>query len=207
MHDCPTCKVPLHGYEEVCPACGTKQYVRPSDRLPKLPPQPGVNIVPIVIAVLILGVVAVIALQNSWIFQAATTPVQEDPLARLTPIDARSKIEDGIRQGLAAVGAKVTFKYTYQGQESAKNAATPVELAVDTSFQDPEQHKQVIDPIKDYMAPAKVSTLTVNDAKSHRVWTYSASLNLSSPEKNDEGMDGAAPAGEATQSTPDSGTQ
>ncbi|HEY9776701.1 MAG TPA: hypothetical protein V6C81_23260 [Planktothrix sp.] len=177
MHDCPTCKVPLHGHEEVCPSCGTKQYVRPEYRRANLPPQPGVNPLPIVVAVLVVGVVLVLASSSSWIGQLMTRgPVQEDPMAKVTPAQARATIEDQITKGLAAAGAKGTIKYTAGGAESTRDAQGPVEMAVDMKgLKDPNQRHNIFDPIKDYLAPGKITSLTINDVegKTTRTWTYS----------------------------------
>ncbi len=191
MHDCPTCRVPLHGHEEVCPSCGTKQYVKPEFRRSNLPPPPGVNPMPFVAFAVILAIVGIFALKSSWIFQAITNPVKEDPLAKMSPVDARAAIENQISTGLAAIGSKATFKYTSGEQPALKNSPGPIQLTVETSIKDPNQRKGIIDPIKDYMGPAQMSTLTVNDGPHHRTWTYTASLAAPMQPANDIDLDGA----------------
>ena len=185
MHDCPTCKVPLHGHEEVCPSCGTRQYVRPEYRKSNLPPPPGINPWPFVVIAVIIGIIGIGALQSSWIGQVFTHPVQEDPLSKLTPIDARTNIENGINSGVTAAGSKAVFKYTSGGQPAQKNTAGIVELTVDASLSDWNQVRSIVDPIKDYMAPAKMSTLTFNDEPHHRSRTYTATITEPEKESND----------------------
>ena len=190
----------MHGHEEVCPSCGTKQYVKPEFRRSNLPPPPGVNPLPFVVFALILAIIAVAALRGSWIFQAFTNPVKEDPLAKMAPVDARSAIETQISTGLAAIGAKATFKYTSGEQPAAKNTAGPIQLTVETSIKDPNQRKGIIDPIKDYMQPAQMTTLTVNDGPHHRTWTYTAALTA--PERPNDIDLGSDSNSSATQAQP-----
>lgn len=188
MYDCPRCQTPLHGHEEVCPACGTKQRLRArSHSFLKLPQEPGVNVVPIVIVVLILGIVAIMAVQNSWVGQLMTRgPIQEDPLDKLTVLDARQIIETRITQELTAVGAKGKFTWTASGEAATKTMPKPVELTIDTALSDPNQRKAILDPIKEYMEKAQIPTLTMNDAKSHATWTYSVSLAGTRTNDSDE---------------------
>jgi hypothetical protein len=186
--------VPLHGHEEVCPSCGEKQYVKPEYRQSNLPKPPGVNPVPIVIAVVILGIAAVIGLQNSWVGEMMKRgPVQDDPMDKISMADARQLIETGLTQGLTAVSATAKFKYMSAGTETTKADPKPVELQVDTKLTDPKLHKAIVDPIKQYMEKAQVTTLTMNDSKSHATWTY----NLAPPAPAgaaDQGADQAQPA-------------
>lgn len=187
MHDCPTCQVPLHGHEEVCPSCGTKQYVKPEYRRSNLPKPPGVNPVPFIVAFVVLLVGGVIAAQNSWIGQAFTRgPVQEDPMDKMTMIDARNRIETQINSGLTAVGSKGTFKYTAAGGPATKEVPKAVELTVDTELKDPKQHKAIVDPVKPYMEKAQILTLTMNDSKSHAAWTYNLSPPVSASDSQEQ---------------------
>ncbi|HEY9717875.1 MAG TPA: hypothetical protein V6C69_10425 [Trichormus sp.] len=183
MYDCPTCKVPLHGHEEVCPSCGTKQYVRSGYRQSKLPPQPGVNPVPFVILAVVLVGIGIFAFQGSWMGQVLTKGAPpEDPLSKLTPIQARSMIEDGVTKGLTAAGAKCTFKYMANGEPALKNSPGSVELNVDTALKDPNARHAIFDPVKDYLAPAKISSMTINSVvgRETRTWTYAPSAMPSS---------------------------
>ena len=187
MHDCPTCQVPLHGHEEVCPSCGTKQYVRPEYRRSNLPKPPGINPLPFIIAG-VIGVVGIVfAVQNSWIGQLLSQkPQQEDPIDKMTMLEARQAIETQIMQGLGSVGAKGTFKYTEGTVATTKDAAKAVELTIDTQLKDPNSHKAIIDPVKPYMAKAQVITLTMNDAKTHATWTYTVSAAAPSDNEQDK---------------------
>jgi hypothetical protein len=128
---------------------------------------------PFIVVLVGLIVVVFICAQNSWIGQVFHRgPVQEDPMDKLTYLDARNAIENGINQGLTAVGSKAKFEYKAGGEPSTKDVQKPVELTVDTQLQDPKQHKAIIDPIKPYMEKAQVTTLVMNDSKSHATWTY-----------------------------------
>jgi hypothetical protein len=173
MHDCPTCQVPLHGHEEVCPSCGTKQYVKPEFRRSNLPKAPGVNPMPFIVVLVGLVLVIFVCAQNSWIGQVFHRgPVVEDPMDKMTILDARNAIETQINQGLTAVGSTAKFAYKVAGEPSTKDVQKPCELTVDTELKDPKQHKSIVDPIKQYMEKAQVLTLTMNDSKSHATWTY-----------------------------------
>ncbi|HEY9787031.1 MAG TPA: hypothetical protein V6D17_16685 [Candidatus Obscuribacterales bacterium] len=187
MHKCPTCKVPLHGYEEVCPSCGTKQHIRKSYKsFGGVPQAPGINPVPIVVIVIGLIIVGVVSMQGSWIGQVMRRgEVQEDPLSKITYLQARDIIESKITEGLAAVNAKGKFSWTSGGAPSDKTQDKPLELNVETSLQDKEQRRQIIDPVKDYMAPAKIPTLTMNDKKSGAQWTYSVQLPTNTEQSSD----------------------
>jgi hypothetical protein len=188
MHDCPTCQVPLHGHEEVCPACGTKQYVRKQYRdFSKLPQEPGVNVIPFVVAVLIVGIIGIIAVQNSWIGQLVNkAPEKEDPLAKMTVMDARQIIETKISEGLTQAGAKGKFTWTTSGAPATKAAPQPVDLTIDTALSDPNQRRAILDPVKEYMEKARIPTLTMNDSKSHATWTYSVSIAPTTPNENQD---------------------
>lgn len=180
MHDCPNCRVPLHGHEEVCPSCGAKQFARQStfssDRF-ATQKEPSVNVVPIIIAIVIVGVGIFAAMQVSWVGQVMNRgPVVEDPMDKMTYMEARQIIESKITQGLAAVGAKGKFSWTSNGAPVDKNVDQMVELDIQTRLKDKEQRKAIIDPIKEFMAKAKIPTLTMTDSRSHATWTYTCSI-------------------------------
>ncbi len=188
MRDCPACRVPLHGYEEVCPSCGTKQHPQSSRRLPYgaewRPEEPKVNPVPIIL-VLLVGVVFLIAsAQSTWIGQLMRQGNKEpDPMDKLTYTDARSAIESTLTQNLTTAGATKT-KLTWHlpgatpGAPGAKDQGDPrgvdgpIELTVDTSLPAPELRKQIVDPAKPYFEKAKLFTLEMNDSRSKHHWTY-----------------------------------
>lgn len=155
---------------------------------------------PFIIGVLIIGAIGIFFLKSSWIGQALTNPVKEDPIATMNYLDARTKIEEQINSGLSAIGAKCTLKYTSGEQPAFKNTPGPVAVTVDTAISDPEQRKPIIDPIKDYFGPAKITTLTVNDEPHHRTWTYTAST-MPSTDPNAAGEDAAAQTSPPTDSS------
>ena len=185
MHKCPTCKVPLHGWEENCPSCGTKQVVRDSKRSYGSQQAPGVNPLPFVAGILIAGAALVFAMNGSWIGEVMRRgPEPQDPLGGVNQMQARQVIQQRITEGLTAVGAKGKFSWTVAGQPGDINSPNPIELTVDTSLTDKNARHQIINPIKEYMERAKVPTLTMNDAKSHSTWTYTCSLPAPSAEDN-----------------------
>lgn len=189
MHPCPTCKVPLHGYEETCPSCGTRQHVRSSSKMfgGQTQQAPGVNPMPFIVAFVLVAIGLVGATQVSWVGQLMRRgPVAEDPLEKMTMPQARQIIQSKVNEGLTAVGSVGKFTWTYQGQPSDINAPGPVELSIETALADPTQRKAIIDPIKDYMAKAQIPTLTMNDTKSHATWTYSVSMQSAPSEGEGE---------------------
>lgn len=201
MRDCPACKVPLHGYEEVCPSCGTKQYPRRASRLPYgaewKPEEPKVNPVPIVLVLLCVAVFLVVSAQSTWIGQLMRQGNKEpDPMDKMTYTDARVAIEQTLTQNLASAGAKNTrLTWHLAGATTAAADATdprtvdaPIELTVDTSLPQPELRKQVVDPAKPYFDKAKLFTLEMNDNRSKHHWTYSLTPGTS-PIDPDAGLD------------------
>jgi hypothetical protein len=177
MHDCPRCRVPLHGHEENCPSCGERQYVEPQYRNSHVPKAPPINLMPVVVVIVIVIGVGIYAAQSSWIGQVMSHKNDVvDPLDSMTQAQARDMIENGITQGLTAVGATGKITYKAEGQDSTKMAPGPVEMTVDTKLQSPDQHKAVIEPIKQYMEKARIPTLVMNDSKSHANWTYQVTL-------------------------------
>ncbi|MCA9815107.1 MAG: hypothetical protein R3C24_15445 [Cyanobacteriota/Melainabacteria group bacterium] len=180
MHDCPTCRVPLHGYEEVCPSCGTRQRVRRSSSslLNAGPKKPPVNLIPFVIVFFVLGAGTLIMAQSSWIGQIMTRgPVEKDPLADLTVDQARQILTEQINQNLTAAGATGKFTWTVPGGEAPDPTYQgPLELTIDTELAEPDLRRQIIDPVKQYMPKAQIPTLVMNDSKSHATWTYSVQM-------------------------------
>lgn len=204
MRDCPACRVPLHGYEEVCPSCGTKQFPTRSARGPYgtnfKPQEPTVNWLPFVLVFVGVGIFLLVAMQGTWIGQImrGENKQPEDPIAKMSYVEARNTIETQLNQGLAAVGAtntKISWHSTSAPAAAPGAAATddrnvdgPVELTVDTNLPDKEMRKQVIDPVKPYMEPGKVFSLTMNDAKSRAHWTYNLQATTS-PVEPDAGLE------------------
>jgi len=178
MHDCPTCKVPLHGHELVCPSCGTKQRVKlGSSKLfgsEQAAQKPTINLMPFVAAGLIALGVAGYLLKDSWIGQLINRPPQvEDPIAKMTFLEARNIIETKITEGVAATGGKTTFKWQRAGAEVDKTSEGPVEVEAQVELKDPSERKAIIDPVKEYFEKAGITTLNVKDEKLHATWTYS----------------------------------
>ncbi|HIA54495.1 MAG TPA: hypothetical protein EYN91_20815 [Candidatus Melainabacteria bacterium] len=164
------------------------------------PQTPGVNPLPFVLGIFVIGIAAVIAMNGSWIGQVMRRgPAPEDPLGGVNQMQARQLIEQRITEGLASVGAKGKFSWNVGGQPGDINSPAPIELTVDTSLADKNARHQIINPIKDYMERAKIPTLTMNDAKSHSTWTYTCQLRAPSPEDNSDGLPPQPQAeGEAT---------
>lgn len=147
--------------------------------------QPGINWIPFVLVFLGVGVVILLALPGSWIGKLVTEgPPKEDPMAKVTYLDARNFLETEITKGLTNVGA--TGKFTWQdpnaGTPVDKSADVPVTLQIATSLPDPNMRKGIIDPVKEYMEKAKVPTLTMTDARSHATWTYNVQAAVQAPE-------------------------
>ena len=199
MRDCPACRVPLHGYEEVCPSCGTKQYPQRGGggRVPYgaswKPDEPKVNVVPFVLVFVGVAAFLLISMQGTWIGQLMREGKREpDPLEKMTFLEARSIIDTQLQQNLASVGAKNsklswhTPNSQSQGADE-RNLDTPIELTVDTQLPSAEVRKQVIDPVKPYFEKAKLFTLTMNDSHSHAHWTYSLQPGTS-PVEPDAGL-------------------
>ncbi len=180
MHDCPNCRVPLHGHEEVCPSCGTSQRVRRSSSslLNKGPQKPAINLIPFVIVFVVLGAGTFIMAQGSWIGQIMTRgPVKKDPMDELSMDQARQILVEQINQNLTNAGATGAFKWTTpQGEETDVMNQGPVELTIDTELEDPNMRRQIIDPVKQYMPKAQIPTLVMNDSKSHATWTYTVQV-------------------------------
>lgn len=180
MHDCPTCRVPLHGHEEVCPSCGTRQRVRrsTSSLLSSTPQKPPVNLVPFVIVFFVLGIGTFILAQGSWVGQIMSRgPVQEDPLDKLSPVQIRQMLYSKIEEGIAAAGATATYTWaTPGGEETDINAQGPVHLTINTELSDPNLRRGIIDPAKELMHKAQIPTLVMNDSKSKATWTYQVNV-------------------------------
>lgn len=176
MHDCQSCQTPLHGHESFCPVCGLKQYVRPEyqgsilDQYKK-----STNPLVLILFALFLGGAIYYAAQYTWIGQLIKRgPVverQEDTAA--TQQAAREKLENAIVENLAS--QSVTGKFTYMSGEKAvdRNFPQSVELTIDVALKQPEKRKSIIEPVKSLMVPAHITTVTLNDARSHATVTYS----------------------------------
>lgn len=179
MHDCPTCKVPLHGHEEVCPSCGTRQRVRKSygSLLGGGAQKPSVNVMPFVLAIVVLGLAVFGFAKTSWIGKLMDRgPVEEDPLDKMSWMEARQTLYAKLESGLAAVGAKGKYSWKSGDKPADINAAGPVDLTIDTTLPDPNARRGIIDPVKDLMNKAQIPTLVMNDTKSRATWTYNVQL-------------------------------
>lgn len=183
MRDCPACRVPLHGYEEVCPSCGTKQQPTKSAGGSRQiygtgfkPEEPRVNWIPFILVFIALGGMLIAAMNSTWIGTLMRGGGPVDPMAKVTYLDARNFIDQTLNQKLAEVGAtnsKLTWKtQTGTGAPEERMIDTPVELAIETTLPSADSRKAVIDPVKDYMEKARLVTLTMKDSKSKATWTY-----------------------------------
>ena len=73
------------------------------------------------------------------------------------------------------MGGTASFKYTRAGAEVDKNSEGPIEMAVEVALQQAEQRKPIMEPVKELMEKAQVTTLTMNDPKLKATWTYNLS--------------------------------
>lgn len=194
MHDCPSCKVPLHEHETVCPSCGAAQRRRSVSKM--LGPEarkPPVNIMPFVVAIMAVIIGFIVMAQESWVgklMRGEKPP--EDPMAKLTYLDARNIVESKIVEGCQQAGATCTFKWQRGGEDVDKASEGPVEVTAEADLATAEERKPIIDPYKDYFAKAQITTFTMKDPKLKATWTYNVSAPA--PGATDQG---AAPAPEA----------
>ncbi len=175
MHDCPTCKVPLHDHEQVCPSCGTPQKVKRSysKMLGEEHRKPPVNLLPIVGAIMAVIIGFIVMAQGSWVGKLMNrAPQPEDPMAKLTYVDARQIVESKITEGVTAAGGTAEFKWQRGGNDVEKTSEGPVEVTCQVGLQSAEQIKPIVDPVKDYFEKAQITTLTVSDEKLHTTRTY-----------------------------------
>lgn len=196
MHDCPRCQVPLHGHEQYCPACGAKQYVRPEFRSFLAEGERPFNPLPLAMAAMVLGFIVVMAAQNSWIGQVMKRgPVVEDPIRSMNFQTARQTLEERVMSNLAAVGGK--GKLAWMAGEKTVDRSYPqsVDVTLDVQLSDPQQRRSVVDPVKELMEPGKISTITMNDSKSHATWTYTMSASLVEDRSGTESESGAQDSG------------
>lgn len=190
MHDCPKCRVPLHGYEDVCPSCGTKQFQRKGGRFNAASAyqqeEKGINVIPIVVVIIAIGAFLMSALPGSWIGRIMSGNVpQDDPITKMPYTDCRSLINQKLNEGLTAVGATGKIVWAKAGADPAPvdmMTDGPVTVQIDTALEDTETRKGIIEPIKPYMAQAKIDSLTMNDSKHHATWTYNVSVPVSGEE-------------------------
>jgi len=152
------------------------------------PQEPGVNWTPFVLVFIGLMIALVVTMQGGWIGQVmrGENKMPDDPIAKMSTMDARAVLESELNKNLTAVGATkstMTWKPT-AGTADADGRALdgPVELTINTKLPDKELRKQVVDPIKPYMEKAKVFSLVMNDSASHANWTYNVQPATSSPD-------------------------
>lgn len=189
MHDCPACRVPLHGYEDVCPSCGTKQFVRKggSNRFDSFkPPEQSINWMPFVLVFVVsIGVLAFF-LSNSWLGKLMSSgPPPEDPIDKLTTVEARTIVETELTKGLTNAGGTGKLNWTDlgEGKPVDKNIDAPAQLTVDAALPDKNLRTGIIDPVKPYLEKAKIPTLIMTDSKSHATWTYNVTPPVVRPEE------------------------
>jgi hypothetical protein len=151
------------------------------------------------VAFFILIAAGCFAAQSTWVGQLLTQGhVKEDPMDKLTPAQARQMIEQGLTDGLKAVGAPVKIAYTAGGQPAKSDVDGPVNMSVDTDLKEPSAHKAIVDAIKPYMEKALVPVLEMHDSKSRATWTYTVQLPSPSVAQDSDPL--AAPATSAAQS-------
>jgi hypothetical protein len=148
----------------------------------KVPKAPGVNWMPFVITFVVIGVGLFIFAQFTWIGQLLREgPRQEDPMEKMTYLEARQIIESELSKNLGAVGATGKFEWKSGENPVDKNVDQNIELSVETELQDPNQRRNIVDPVKPYMDKAKIRTLTMKDNKSKATWTYTVQPAASTP--------------------------
>lgn len=188
MHDCPRCGVPLHGWEQKCPSCDTPQVVsgRNWEFLESVP-QAKSNPVPIIVALVLVGIAVALLIKTTWVGQLITRgPETVDPLSKLSCQDARKIIQDKLTEGLTQAGARGKFEWTTNGTATDINCPSSVQLNVTTRLANPKVHDSIVDPVKDYMDKAQVGVLTMNDTASHATWTYTLGITPSAPQPGEE---------------------
>jgi hypothetical protein len=185
----------LHGHEQFCPACGTKQYVRPEYRSFLSQSERPFNPLPFALATVLLAFVLIIAAQNSWIGQVMRRqPEVVDPMSTLTPQAARQMLEEKLVANLTSVGAKGSkLTWTCGEKQVDRNCPQTVDLAIDTQLSDAQQRRLVVDPVKQLMDPGKISSITMNDSRSHATWTYSLAPSLIEDKADVPNIEGQSP--------------
>jgi hypothetical protein len=157
------------------------------DEIKKPPSSP----LPWIITLVVVGGLVFLMAQTSWIGQLITKgPTKEDPLAKMTFQEARTLIDSKLNEGFTAAGVKGTVKWQREEKEVDKLTPGPIDVNVDAALESPDQHKAIVEPIKDYMPKAEIGQLVFNDTKNpktKRNWTYRVSTEAAP-------ADGAAPA-------------
>lgn len=188
MYDCPACRVPLHGFEEVCPSCGTKQKVRISEGggnkrgsalFAGQQKAKGPNYMPVLVIIVIGGILVFWLAQSSWVGQVMRRgPAQVDPLEKITPMQARQMVAAKINESLASIGAKGTVTWAQHGAQTPAdiNFNGPVEITIETELSDPQLRFKIMDPVKDLMYKAQVMSMVVKDTKKNATWTRNVSM-------------------------------
>lgn len=177
MHDCPACRTPLHGYEDNCPVCGVKQIRRKGSGSSLFSnfrtEEPSINWTPIVIAFVVFAGAIVFLVSNSWVGTLLTKGVPaSDPMEKMTYQEARILIENKMNEAMSANNVQGKLEWLAAGQPVDKDADQAVELKVSVELPDKSLRSAIVDPIKEYMEKAKVTTLTMTDEKAHATWTY-----------------------------------
>jgi hypothetical protein len=173
MHDCPGCRVPLHGHESFCPVCGLKQTVRPEFRGSLEKYDKSASPVGLIVLFVVLAGLIVFAVQNSWIGQLMQRG-PEKPLgdSALSAPQAREKLEGIVLQNLNGQSNLCKFVYMDGEKTVDRNYPDPVQLTIDVNLKDPSIRKSIVEPAKGLMEPGKVNSLVLSDAHSHATITY-----------------------------------
>jgi hypothetical protein len=160
--------------------------------------KPPTNPMPIIITLVVIAALFFVMGQTSWLGQLLTKgPTKADPLAKMTFQEARTLIDTKLTEGFTAAAVKGTVKWQRDSKDVDKLSPGPVEVAVDAELASPDQHKAIVDPIKDYMDKAQITSLVFNDTKDpkvHRNWTYKVSTPAPGEGGADAAAGGAAPA-------------
>ncbi len=173
MHDCPRCKVPLHGYEKRCPSCDTPQYVSPEyENLDDNFARPKTNVLPYVLFVLLLiGFAGYFAYQYTWVGELFKA--EKNPVKVLSVEESRNKIIETINNDFKSINVEYKCKYLNQGKEVPLNSPNSIDLDIEAKLTDKKQRANIVPSIKSYLDTAKIGSIVIKDLKSKATWTYS----------------------------------
>jgi len=158
--------------------------------------KPTMNLMPFAVVGLVTLGIAGYLLKDSWVGQLLTRPPQvEDPIAKMTYLDARNLVESKITEGVAATGGKTAFKWKRGGADVDKASEGAVEAEAEVNLADPNTHTAIVDPVKPYFEKAGIKTFELKNlvnGKVKQTWT-STVAPAAAP------ADGSAPAEPAPQ--------
>ncbi len=189
MHDCPRCKVPLHGYEKVCPACGTPQYVSSAYEYDDNTfARPKNNSLPIIVvaSLLLFGLCGYFVIQYTWVGQLIKGNKDEPKV--LTTLESRNKIMETLDQDFKNINVQYKCKCLSQDKEVPLTTDQDINLSIEAKLANKSQKDGIVPSLKPFLQTAKISTIVIKDTKTQASWTYTITqdnLNNSSGESNE----------------------